>query len=68
MEPPIDDSLPMQQEQEQEPVYYYQSPRIQKKVDIFSDMDKTMLIMLLAVFIIGFFMGKSMTPIILKSV
>jgi len=73
MESPVDDSLPMlPPRQIEEPVYYpvyYENQRQhQKKPDIFYDLDKTTIIMLVAVFVIGFFMGKSMTPVILKTV
>jgi len=74
MEPPIDDSLPMLSQTPpplapEEPVYYpiYYDKHSQKKVDFFAEMDKSIVMMMVAIFVIGFFMGKSMTPIILKS-
>lgn len=72
MDEPIDDSLPIPSPQRtvEQPVYYqpvyYDNP-IQKKVDVFAELDKSTIIIIIAVFIIGFFMGKSMTPVILKS-
>ena len=48
---------------------YYQPPPVQqndKKRDIFGEMDRTMYIILFVVFILGFFMGKTMQPVILR--
>lgn len=60
---------------QQQPQYYYMQPQQseviqqpEKKASIFSELDKTTWIFVLAVFIIGFFMGKSMTPVIIKSI
>jgi hypothetical protein len=61
---------------QQQPQYYYMQPQPseviqqppEKKASIFSELDKTTWIFVLAVFIIGFFMGKSMTPVIIKSI
>lgn len=38
-----------------------------EKVEFFSTIDKSTWIVAFAVFLLGFFMGKTMTPIILKS-
>lgn len=43
------------------------APAPQKK-DIFSDIDKSTYIIALVVFILGFFMGKTMQPVILRNV
>jgi hypothetical protein len=78
--PPIDDSIlnePEIREQPspsaQEPQYVYvqppqwdqQSDQFTKK-DIFSDLDKTAYIIIFIAFILGFFMGKTMQPVILR--
>ena len=65
---------PMDDEQhEQEPMYYYPPPpppppqmQYQEKIDIFSNLDKTAYIVILVAFILGFFMGKTMQPVILR--
>ena len=40
---------------------------IQQKRDIFSEIDKTTYIVAFVVFILGFFMGKTMQPVILRN-
>jgi hypothetical protein len=40
-------------------------PPIEKR-DLFSEMDKTTYIIIFVAFILGFFMGKTMQPVILK--
>ena len=65
---------PMDDEQhEQEPMYYYPPPpppppqmQYQEKIDIFSNLDKTAYIVVFVAFILGFFMGKTMQPVILR--
>lgn len=44
-----------------------QAVPVQKK-DIFSDIDKTTYIIAFVVFILGFFMGKTMQPVILRNI
>jgi hypothetical protein len=39
-----------------------------QKRDILSDIDKTTYIIVFVVFILGFFMGKTMQPVILRNV
>jgi len=64
----------MEDEQhEQEPMYYYPPPppppqqmQYQEKIDIFSNLDKTAYIVVFVAFILGFFMGKTMQPVILR--
>jgi hypothetical protein len=87
---PIDDSLPLPQQQQwvepprsvtpepmyyqqeqQEPRYYLQPPppQTRKKFDIFSELDKTHWIIIIAAILLAFFMGKSIaTPIIIRAV
>jgi len=67
-EEPIDD-----EQHEQEPMYYYPPPpppppqmQYQEKIDIFSNLDKTAYIVIFVAFILGFFMGKTMQPVILR--
>lgn len=65
---------PMDDEQhDQEPMYYYPPPpppppqmQYQEKIDIFSNLDKTAYIVIFVAFILGFFMGKTMQPVILR--
>lgn len=72
--PPIDDSILNEPEIKDHPppepqyVYVpqpYEVPEITKK-DIFSDLDKTAYIVIFIAFILGFFMGKTMQPVILR--
>ena len=73
---PIDDYQPPQyQQQQQVPQYDYitqSQPQTQqyqeKKSDFFADIDKKAWIFILIALILGFFMGKTMQPIILRSV
>ena len=73
--PPIDDSILHDPEPEPEPVqpqYVYVQPPQQQwedqftKKDIFSDLDKNAYIIIFIAFILGFFMGKTMQPVILR--
>lgn len=76
--PPIDDSILNDQEvrsespQWREPPpqqYMYYQPEVNNQVikkDIFSDLDKTAYIIIFVAFILGFFMGKTMQPVILR--
>jgi len=67
-----EDSTPIQQEQP----YYFQPSEMmypqqqfyppQEKPDIFSSIEKTTWIVAFAVFLLGFFMGKTMQPVILR--
>jgi len=66
-EPPVDESDPIIQ-----PQYVYVQPPQQQwedqftKKDIFSDLDRTAYIIIFIAFILGFFMGKTMQPVILR--
>lgn len=63
-------------QQQQDFVYYQQPPQpqppppqfqtFQGKKDLFSDLDKTAYIVIFVAFILGFFMGKTMQPVILR--
>jgi len=41
-------------------------PPIMPNSDLFSNMDKNMIVIAFAVFLLGFFMGKTMQPVILR--
>ena len=45
-----------------------QYPEMVQKKDVFSDIDRTTYIIAFVVFILGFFMGKTMQPVILRNV
>ena len=80
----IDDSLPFQEEEPREDVRYFREPepqrfyypppptpqiQTQKKGDIFSELGRTHWIIFIAIVVLAFFMGKSIsTPIIIKSI
>ena len=77
IEPPCSEQElpPEPQYYQPEPRYYIQQqpppplPQIQKKFDIFSDLDKTHWIIIIACILLAFFMGKSIaTPIIIRAV
>jgi len=62
------------EQHDQEPMYYYPPPpppppqmQYQEKIDIFSNLDKTAYIVIFVAFILGFFMGKTMQPVILRT-
>jgi len=70
----IDDNTqePVQHQQEQ---YYYQPQELMyptqqyqqpEKFDLFASVDKSTWIIAFAVFLLGFFMGKTMQPVILR--
>ena len=52
----------------QPPPVYYNHPPLQTpdKNDIFSNLDKTGYIIIFVAFLLGFFMGKTMQPVILR--
>lgn len=53
-----------------EPVQQYQPPpqvQVQKKSDIFSDLERSHWIILACAMLLAFFMGKSMTPVIIRN-
>lgn len=78
MEPPIDDANDFNKREEPgtftqlpEYVYYHNRNAVQqndKKHDIFGEMDRTTYVIIFVVFILGFFMGKTMQPVILRQV
>ena len=62
-----------QQQQQPEDEYYYYPPATPQvampqtqKIDLFNDLDKTAYIVIFVAFILGFFMGKTMQPVILR--
>ena len=46
--------------------YYEPYPQQAQKEDIFTNLDKTAYIIIFVSFILGFFMGKTMQPVILR--
>jgi hypothetical protein len=68
--------LDVQPKEEEEPPqsYYYppmfhqQQPIVEqpKNPDVFANLDKTAYLIIFAAFILGFFMGKTMQPVILR--
>jgi len=75
---PDDDSAYQQQQQQQqqsypyyqEPIYYQQQQPIMYppvgKPDLFAQLDKTVYILAFLAFILGYFMGKSVQPVIIR--
>lgn len=73
--PPIDDSLTEEikpQEEKKEPDTLYvpyllnnEQTQVPKK-DIFGDIDKVHIVIAFVIFLIGFFMGKTMQPVIIR--
>ena len=59
----VEDSTPIPNSDFQQPVFM---PMVDKQTDFLSDMSKTNIIMLFVVFILGFFMGKTMQPVIIR--
>ncbi len=63
-----------EEQPEHEPMYYYPPPQhqpmhmqnYQEKIDLFSNLDKTAYMVIFVAFILGFFMGKTMQPVILR--
>ena len=71
---PLEDYQEFQQHQQHQPPQYQQydyvppPPQTQtKKIDFFADIDKKAWIFILIALILGFFMGKTMQPIILRT-
>ena len=69
-----EDQKPDETEPENNEQYYFPPPQtyyepqhqIPQKEDIFSNLDKTAYIIIFVSFILGFFMGKTMQPVILR--
>ena len=56
-----------QPEPEPEPQFmYYEQPPQVSKPDLFANLDKTAYVVIFIAFILGFFMGKTMQPVILR--
>ena len=70
--PQVVNEEPLRDEQEQQQQYYYPPqhmilpPQESSKSDIFTNLDKTAYLVIFAAFILGFFMGKTMQPVILR--
>lgn len=71
-----EDSTPISDEMIPEQAYYYHPSEMmapsqhqyqqQEKIDFLSNIDKSTWIIAFAVFLLGFFMGKTMQPVILR--
>lgn len=64
-----DDYSPHYQQQQQSSQFqYYNAPQREPsvKIDIFAELGKTAYIIIFVAFILGFFMGKTMQPVILR--
>jgi hypothetical protein len=74
MEEPYDDetqSFIQEQPREREPEYIYYKPQQQivsnpQTPDLFGNLDRTAYILIFVTFILGFFMGKTMQPVIIR--
>ena len=69
--PQVVNEEPLRDEQEQQQYYYPPQhmilpPQESSKSDIFTNLDKTAYLVIFAAFILGFFMGKTMQPVILR--
>jgi hypothetical protein len=70
IDPLMQEKVDEPQPQEEQP-YYFQQPEMNyppqpEKTDFFSSVDKSTWIVAFAVFLLGFFMGKTMQPVILR--
>ena len=63
-EPDVDEQY--YQPPPQQPVYYAPPPQQAVKNDIFENIDKTGYVIIFVAFLLGFFMGKTMQPVILR--
>ena len=59
-------STPILGERYYYPEYHQPYPQQPEKVDILANIDKSTWIIAFAVFLLGFFMGKTMQPVILR--
>jgi len=74
MEEPYDDekhSFTQEQPREREPEYIYynnNTPQVSnpQPIDLFGNLDRTAYILIFVTFILGFFMGKTMQPVIIR--
>jgi hypothetical protein len=74
MEEPYDDekhSFTQEPPREREPEYIYynnNTPQVSnpQPIDLFGNLDRTAYILIFVTFILGFFMGKTMQPVIIR--
>ena len=69
--PQVVNEEPLRDEQSPQQYYYPPQhmmlpPQESQKSDIFTNLDKTAYLVIFAAFILGFFMGKTMQPVILR--
>jgi hypothetical protein len=66
-EEPVQDEQPYYMDYPMQPPMYQPQPHPQNdKFDLFEKVDKSTWIIAFAVFLLGFFMGKTMQPVILR--
>jgi hypothetical protein len=72
---PLNQEKEEEEEKHEQPYYFHPSemnyappppPPQNEKFDIFTNIDKSTWIIAFAVFLLGFFMGKTMQPVILR--
>ena len=73
MEEPYDDekhSFTQEPPREREPEYIYYNNNVPvsnpQPIDLFGNLDRTAYILIFVTFILGFFMGKTMQPVIIR--
>ena len=74
MDEPYDDekhSFTQEPHREREPeyIYYNNTPQqqiVSQPIDLFGNLDRTAYILIFVTFILGFFMGKTMQPVIIR--
>ena len=70
MDEPYDDekqSFIQEPPLERQPEYiYYNNNNSQPPIDVFGNLDRTAYILIFVTFILGFFMGKTMQPVIIR--
>jgi hypothetical protein len=69
---PVLENVPEEKDDKEEEYYYHPSPpppqyhQEKESFDLFKSVDKSTWIIAFAVFLLGFFMGKTMQPVILR--
>jgi len=53
-------------ERQPEYIYYNNNNNSQPPIDLFGNLDRTAYILIFVTFILGFFMGKTMQPVIIR--
>jgi hypothetical protein len=63
---PVQDEQPYYMDYPMQPPHMSPPPPQNEKFDLFASVDKSTWIIAFAVFLLGFFMGKTMQPVILR--